>query len=578
MARFSDGRDEYGDGPVSNVASAVATASAALSNVPVIGPFARATEIGAGALSRVASWFGYTNVPVISDVQPFKELPFGGFASSEIGAPTPKLILDPKNELTLDSRTVGLDGTDELSLESFLSHESYLTSFDWDSTDAQDTVLWACANSPAQLYRRDSNLVWPTPLSHACSLYQFWTGSLIYRFKIVATAYHRGRIRIQFEPSNGTAPGGAGSETANITRVYDIGETQDIEICVPYMQSEAYSPCVTMSQGSTPVIFSSVGGFAGISGQNGSITISVTNVLTSPVANAPVSVAVFVRAGEDFKFMGPRTPPQLQEWIIQSETKLICDDMGDVDAEEPAVNLVYGGESALSLRQLLHRHCYTRSFVGNELEADYVSFFHMYPYSLKGTTSLKNIHPSGLDTFNYVANSFVSWLSPCFAGRRGSMYWAVNMALDRPTSKTIFFRETAGCLPTTADIDHSFSVENTNNSKKSFANLTNAGVVNTGNGAAVYNTGTQDGCTVLMPYISPMRFMGTFPSPFVDATTMRPGVPDTTIGFKYSSDGSALTPPHFTGEYYCATGPDFNLFFFVGIPSIRLLASIPIPS
>ena len=107
--------DEYStDGVISKPASAISKASGMLSELPVIGPFMEATSQVSGAVGAVASWFGWTNVPVIDDVKPFKDLPFHSFSSSEIGQPIEKLTLDPKNELTVDPRVVGLDGKDEL--------------------------------------------------------------------------------------------------------------------------------------------------------------------------------------------------------------------------------------------------------------------------------------------------------------------------------------------------------------------------------------------------------------------------------------------------------------------------------
>lgn len=69
-------KDEYGQGVVSTVASGVAKATGLLTEIPVVGPFATATSMVAGATARVANLFGWTNVPNVADVQPFKDTPF----------------------------------------------------------------------------------------------------------------------------------------------------------------------------------------------------------------------------------------------------------------------------------------------------------------------------------------------------------------------------------------------------------------------------------------------------------------------------------------------------------------------
>merc|ERR1712087_1021584 len=59
--------DEYGQGIISKPASAVAKASGALSSLPMIGPYMRATEIGANATSRMAQMFGYSRPNIVSE-------------------------------------------------------------------------------------------------------------------------------------------------------------------------------------------------------------------------------------------------------------------------------------------------------------------------------------------------------------------------------------------------------------------------------------------------------------------------------------------------------------------------------
>lgn len=70
-------KDEYGQGIISKPAAAVARAAGALSQLPIIGPYMRATEIGAQATSRIAQLFGYSRPNIITDIQQFKPMPTG---------------------------------------------------------------------------------------------------------------------------------------------------------------------------------------------------------------------------------------------------------------------------------------------------------------------------------------------------------------------------------------------------------------------------------------------------------------------------------------------------------------------
>jgi hypothetical protein len=83
--------DEYGEGCVSAPASAIANAASWFEDIPIIGKFATATRIGASAVSTIASMFGFTNVPVIADTQPYRPEPFPKMANTDIGFPVEKL-------------------------------------------------------------------------------------------------------------------------------------------------------------------------------------------------------------------------------------------------------------------------------------------------------------------------------------------------------------------------------------------------------------------------------------------------------------------------------------------------------
>jgi len=579
--------DDYGISPISTIASAVANLGHKMSDVPIIGPFARATAMGAGAVSNVAAWFGYTNVPVLADVMPFKDLPFHGFASSEISAPTPKLTLDPKNELSIDSRTVGLDGTDELALSNFVGRESFLYDVQWDSSDLPEDTLAFVAIKPALFAGRVDNRLWPTPLSHACSMYQYWSGSIVFRIRVICTPYHRGYLKVMWDPSpHVNVVLNPMNETTNITKVYDITQCQDIEFRVPYMQGKAFlrNPALAIANG-VPYGATVADITAGPGEEfNGQLQVTVANELTSPTSTAPVTLAIFVRAGDDFKLMGPIAPPSLAQWEVQGDVTTI-DDLGDTTSTAEKLHLVYGGETALSLRQLMHRHCFTRSYAlplgatADEI-ALFRSQFYMYPLSEQFDSDVRGIHTTvGATPMNFVHNSFVSWISPCFAGRRGSMYWGVNSNTDGSNLLVDFVRrpiaDGAIKIMTPAGYNEVDSVVRATSSKLSRDSYSHRNVGGAGSGIALYNDKTQTGATVLVPFISDQRFVNTHPSPWLAGTTIvRDHINELSVG--YDALVSSTGAKEVMGDFFCASGPDFTPFFFVGIPVIELKASVPI--
>jgi len=576
ISTFGRAKDEYGSGPVSGVASAVAEASHALSDIPVIGPFARATEIGAGTFSRIAAWFGYTNIPVISNSMPMKNVPFAGYASSEISAPTPKLTLDPKNELTLDSRTVGLDGTDELALEGLLTRESFLTTFAWDTILNPNTRIWTSLVAPHFMFRYNNSRMWRTPMAHIADMYQYWTGSMIFRFVIVATQYHRGRIKVSYDPSPDLVPTTSLGETTNVTHIHDIGDSTDFEITIPYMQSRAYisNPLPPLTAGAVDTGFGSNASLITNSPhRNGFLTVEVSNELTSPTVSAPVEIVVFVRAGPDMKMMGPRVPTSRVSWEAQGDISPVCPEGAcdkfefmSVDHEEPCINLVYGGESAVSLRQLLHRHCFERGFYSGTVGSVYSSVQHMYPLSFNAVSGPNNIHFDGVAYKNWVSNSFVSWISPMFAGRRGSMYWGVNVLNTGSTSDILCqVSRTLSFIPSKNTYDAEIAGPTVDSTPNYAYSLFKTQIPVMGNGGAITNTKTQAGFTWLFPYISNRRFSSTKVFFQDNANINKEAMAVELHGLQTTTGINRMN-----GMYYNAAGPDFNLFFFTGVPTVRI--------
>jgi hypothetical protein len=112
--------DEYGQGIISKPASAIAKAAGMLKSIPLIRPYARATEIVATGVGDVARLFGYSRPAVITDPNIMKPVPLGNVANVDAADTVYKLTLDSKNEVTVDPRVTGLEGRDEMSVVDYV--------------------------------------------------------------------------------------------------------------------------------------------------------------------------------------------------------------------------------------------------------------------------------------------------------------------------------------------------------------------------------------------------------------------------------------------------------------------------
>jgi hypothetical protein len=239
------------DGQISSVASAVADAAGKLTRVPLLKPYAMATQMASTAIADVASYFGFTNVPNISDVAPMKPMPFQ-LASTAISEPVHKLSLQPKQETAIGSTQHGGYGEDDLVLSRFAGRSSFVVGSEWLTTATPDTPIFTTAVTPA-LFQVTSDQLAHTPMSYAANHFQYWRGSIKYTFKLVRSPYHRGRLQISWD--RGTADLSAGPTVGNpntYTTVMDLDEESECSFVVPYMQPPQFLEVPLIAGGIVP--------------------------------------------------------------------------------------------------------------------------------------------------------------------------------------------------------------------------------------------------------------------------------------------------------------------------------------
>ena len=131
----------YEYGAISFPAHLVAKAAGVLGDAPVIGKFARATEMMASAIGSVASLFGYSRPRCVPEqmvlARQFAETSVTNFPDTSLS-----LAVDAKKELTIDPRVVGLAPYDEMDFISIVKRESLIAQFTWSETQPATTHLF----------------------------------------------------------------------------------------------------------------------------------------------------------------------------------------------------------------------------------------------------------------------------------------------------------------------------------------------------------------------------------------------------------------------------------------------------
>lgn len=588
------GGDEYGNGVVSAPATAIANGAKWFENIPIIGRFATATRIGASAVSSIASMFGFTDVPNVNTTEPFRPTAFPQLASTAISYPTEKLTVDPKNELTIDPSVLGLPPTDEMVISHLVQRESYLTTATWSSTNAVDDILFSARVAPA-FFDNDNAIqskVYQIPLCWISQLFKNWRGDIIFRFKFVASPYHKGRVRISFDPAGYAATNiinDAVSQTVVMTQIVDLGEESDVEVRIPYQQATAFmqnrtdltASAISWSTSLTPT-FSYSDIF-----DNGTITMRVQTNLTAPVAVTSVPILVFVRGAENIEFANPCELGNYSMFAPQSG-EVYGDPMTMVAGKVTNVNpdrfLLNFGESVKSLRQLLRRF----SLVSVEMLATDSSHyclvkrrFSRFPvyfgYDPKGTHSAVGLVVAANFPFNFSKVTPFNWVAPAFVAHRGSMQWNFNHELppDSTLQHIRVYRDTqnsgdAGTTVVTRNPKGSVS-----NGSAFFALNASAGA----SGMAVTSQETNSGLTVQLPNYTRFRMQTTSPAQSTDLSNVDGSDIDAhVVEYDIYAGTSATYVTNSRLWQYSSIGTDYGLHFFLNVPTVWIYSAYPTPN
>lgn len=590
-------------GVVSGPATTVAKWAAYFNGIPYIAPFAKATEIGGNAVASMAKIFGYCKPTVTKAPEPYRPVPTSTLALTNVPDVSHKLTIDDKQELTIDPRIAGVSGADPFNIKEIASRESYLTTFTWNQSTSPDTMLWNARVSPV-IWAEETG---PPVSFHfpACAMaalpFQYWKGTMKFRFQVVASAFHKGRIRIVYDPNfiaNNTYLGYSEYNT-NYLKVVDIGEEQDFTVEVGMGQVTSFLGHYRPGDDAQSLCFSTTP-YAADDVGNGVLGVYVVNELTtaSSVGEKNVEVNVFVSMGDDFEVAVPADDfanfvlkPQSGEILEeQSGEELNADaqDTAEPSAPEqtqseiigmpPAdnrnLNDVFFGEAITSFRPLLKRFAlWTTQAKGSETPTILSGRFSGYPY-LRGSV------PGAVDTtatirqYNYCNTLLMHWVTCAFSGRRGSVRWKfiprgaenrgdsiyVQRAPLRLGASSYSYVDRQG-IPEYSD-DKIAKVNAVQSFEPTGLNIPEEGAVMAGSlGQAVAINSVNGTLEFEFPYYSLYRF-----SPGRNLNYTGPMIFDAAFDYRMYFLSSGATTDSACYDIHCAVGEDFQCYFFTGLP------------
>ena len=432
------GESEYKQGPVERIATTVAGISAALTTVPMIEPFAIATTMASSAVAGIASLFGWSKAILIEGARPFRPLFYHGFASSEVCNAMDKFALDQKAELSVDPRLLNLSGQDELALSYVLQKEAYVANSNWLSSDSVGDQLFEFPVWPMIMRNTDNttyHTLQMTPMAYFAALFRYWRGDIVFRFRLVASQYHRGRIKITYEPKGEV--GASDYTNVALTKIVDITEENDITFKVPYSQEHPWLRTLY-----DPEDGQSIGYDYGKTGSashcdnytNGTIRVQVLTTLTSPQATPSCHIIAYARGGENLELAVPVENEDQQKYSTHLALQAGIEDMPDISTGAFYDNryLVNMGEQICSLRQLMSRSSLSQKFspaVGDTTGYDLDLYLIRHTrtpvplgYNSGAYLESQKIVTPGTDSgfcFSYMHP--INWVSACYAAMRGGI-------------------------------------------------------------------------------------------------------------------------------------------------------------
>jgi hypothetical protein len=562
----SQASDEYGMGVISKPASALARIARKLANVPVVAPYATATALAAEGTGRLASLFGYCRPQNIAPIEKYRPTFLGNMANTEIAEALDKLSFDPKQELTIDPGVTGYKGGDDMSFQAFKDRESFVTKFTWSVAQPPDSLLFSCRVNPT-MFKRDLTEIHTTPLSFMVQPFNSWRGAIRFRLQIVAAAYHKGRLRIVYDPLGGPAHT---NFNTTYTRIVDISDSRDIEFDIgwnrekPYLDVAPYTADEPYSTNSvTPIARNEPT-------DNGVFYVYVLNQLVRPsdLDTGIPEINMFVKAADDFEVANPtdrhvNTLSYFESQGGDEEAGVTPQGGGDVQTESigktmdlPGNTLVHFGEAYATWRSLLKRYNY-HSVV------DSVDHTNLGRYTDTITRAnfpeYRGFDPFGIrvlgnNRINYTKLTLLNYLAPAYAARRGGLRWKFDVAREGISDEleTLTVQRSSLTTPATTSISPGDFIDQKIDFSPSLMN-----------GAYVTPIRKNPTAEIEFPYYSANRFESNRLISGINRTLYgEPQMHDMSIDY----DREQTLRNSFYVKRYCSTGEDFNLIWFINTP------------
>lgn len=405
-------QEKGGVGPISGVTAKISKTASIFGTIPVLGSYASSVSWLADAVGSAAKVWGYSKPITLDPPKTVARRAQPGMANTDHVFTGHKLSAMVAGEVPLSTGRSRTDA-DEMSFQYVAGHPAWINTFNWPNTSTSGTLLYSNA---VGVGRDQTSIgkgsVWP-PVDYVAQVFGAYRGSIKYIFKLPKTEFHSGRLAISFVPWDGntavTAPSSLG-DTDNLFRViWDIRESNMLEVCIPYTSTRNYT---------------------NVGREFGYLYIHVVNELMAP-NTVPSSVNILVEkaGGDDIEYAFPVRGYYTQDTYpqpyiqFQSASVKLGQNLGGNDmlvAES-------FGEKLLSSRMLLKR--FSTFFVKSGGGFGSIDLYPFETYLATQTGSL-----AGALVRTSMISDLISYFQPLYAFSSGSI--RVNVAIEGYTGSS----------------------------------------------------------------------------------------------------------------------------------------------
>jgi hypothetical protein len=443
--------------------------------------------VQASMAAKVLKLVGMTNEASEAPVATVTNQIFPHLSSAEVSVPVDNFGLGP-------SRPADSSDVDYLDVATLAAIPSYLGVMSWTLSAPVNQQLGLLAVTPSH-YHFSSQVgrtgttyydIMPSMSAYVASMFAMWSGTVCFKFKVLCSNFHRGKIRIWYD---NLAIASTPAEGYIKSEILDLAESVEITIRVP-MQSRncwLYTDPILAGNGTgvPPTIKSlGTGAIAFERDQhNGTVRLEVCQKLSTLDALGNVQIAAWVWM-EDAKFADPYcatnsggpislaspynwqsgvaqipSPPIIVQPIIQQpiqdESAEVVQQSGNADLGTTEItadltgaitkpNLSYFEEEVTNLKELVHRATFYKTFsVPKSLTAasyagarDFVTWRIPRMPRIFGQEFCTANNPICEQTsdgwnVNVVNTPLLQKVAALFYGRKGAVRWRFTSAMGQ---------------------------------------------------------------------------------------------------------------------------------------------------